>query len=101
MSDIEVVTADLRRAATQIGSAADGVDGADPHAALDGVGSALTGSATASAASTLAGAWRTRFADWSADARAQRQRLDASAASYDETDELVAADFTRPGLQVE
>jgi hypothetical protein len=101
VSDIEVVTADLRHAAEQIGSAADGVGTADPHATLDAVGSALPGSATAGAASTLTAAWRSRFAAWSADARAQQQELDASAASYDGTDELAASQLARHGTGAE
>ena len=88
-----VVTSQLRRAATQIGAAADGVHGASPHGLLDAVGPALAESASAGAADTLSGSWRTRFAGWVTDARAQRQKLDASAASYDGTDDAAATSF--------
>ena len=101
MSDIEVVTGRLRQAAAQIGAAADGVHGAAPHALLDAVDAALPGSASAGAASTLCGSWQTRFAGWVDDARAQRQRLDASAASYDGTDEVAATSFAPRGLRAE
>lgn len=101
MSDIEVVTGRLRAAATQLGAAAQGVHGASPHGLLDAVATALPGSASAGAASTLSGSWQTRFAGWVADARAQRQRLTASAASYDGTDEATATTFVPRGARAE
>lgn len=101
MSDIEVVTGQVRRAATQIGTAAEGVHAAAPHGLLDAVAPALAGSASAGAANTLSGSWQTRFAGWVGDARAQRQRLDASAASYDGTDETAATGFAPRGLRAE
>jgi hypothetical protein len=98
MSDIEVVTSQLRQAAAQIGSAADGVQRADPHALLDAVDPALAGSASAGAAKTLSGSWQTRFAAWVRDARAHGQSLAASAATYDGTDEAAATSFAPRGV---
>ena len=86
MSGFEVVAQQLRAAADQIGSAADGVRFHEPSRSVARVGSALRGGQSAAAAASLQNAWSDRFHAWHDDAVAQRRNLIASADSYDASD---------------
>lgn len=88
MSGFEAVASDIRDAAGQIEAAGEGVKGADPSGRIGDVKGAMAGSDSATAASTLADKWRTRFQDWSDDADSQAQRLRDSANEYDNSDYL-------------
>lgn len=86
----EVVQADIRASADQLQVVADGVGRADPSGDLGGVATALPGSASAAAATSLVAAWEERFSTWDRDATAQSTALHASADAYDAADHEAA-----------
>jgi hypothetical protein len=94
----EVVAADIRDAARQLKAAADGVRGADPSDDLGPVASALRGSRSAAAATTLESAWQQRFRDWSDDAEAESTAMVASADTYDASDHRAGLRARRLGV---
>lgn len=95
MGDIEVVTAELRTAATSVGTAADSVGAVKPGTAVERIGSALPDSASASKARRCSTMWSRRLEDWVTAAGAQKTRLEESAANYDGADAAAYARMLR------
>ncbi|NYG59667.1 hypothetical protein BJ980_002590 [Nocardioides daedukensis] len=82
----EVITNDVTRAAAQIKAAAKDVASADPSEDLTIIGTALPGSKSATAATTLSTTWEKRFTNWKKDAKDQSAEMVASADTYDQAD---------------
>lgn len=80
---IEVTTYDVTTAAGKFKSAASDVRAADPSGDLSPVSSALSGSESASAASTLATEWKQQWKDWARAADGQYDKLVRAADNYD------------------
>lgn len=79
----EVVQQDVRDAADQLKLAADGVRDCGPDTAAAAVATALPGSRSATAATTLESRWQRRFTTWADDADGQHTTLHRNADNYD------------------
>jgi hypothetical protein len=95
MGDIEVVTAELRTAASNVGAATESVGAVKPGAAVERISSALPDSASASKARRCSTMWTRRIEDWVTAAGAQKTRLEDSAANYDGADAAAYARMLR------
>lgn len=90
MSGFEVYASQIRSSGRKLKAAAEGVKGADPSGEVDAIGTALPGSQSAGAATTLGDTWKRRFQDWHDEAVGQGDKVIASADTYDQSD--LAAD---------
>lgn len=97
MSDVEVVTADLRSAAAALAQVRSAVAGARPEEAMDSLPGALPGSQSSAIAGAVAGRWISRFKDWDTGIAGQHDALTESAATYDGTDACAAAAMSSLG----
>jgi hypothetical protein len=95
VAHVEIDRAEVRRAAAQVGAAADTVDGVTHHEAASSLATAMPGSASAAAARGLSAAWSTAADAWVAEARAQEQRMTASVAAVVATDQQSAQQLSR------
>lgn len=97
---IQVVRSDIRAAAKKFKEAADGVQKADPSGDVDDIATCMQGSASASAATTLSGTWKTRFSDWTKDGNNQHDKLNTAASNYDQADHDAAMSMRAQGAQL-
>lgn len=86
MSQIQVITSEIRSAAHKLAQAANGVTDASPEKDLDGIPGAMPGSQSAGAAQALGSAWATQFKKWHDDAIAEHDVMVDNANNYDESD---------------
>lgn len=93
----EAVREDIDESAAAISETARGVKTADPSDHLSIIASALPGSESAAAATSLAGTWTDRFKAWSDDTEAHAETRRGSAASYTRTDYENANQFSSVG----
>ncbi len=96
-SGFEVVQADIRAAAEKMGALAEGVENGDPSGEVTPISTAMPGSLSAAAATTLSSTWKTRFSTWGTDASGQETKLNETAADYDASDH--AADQSQVHLR--
>ncbi len=93
MSGFEAVREDINESATAMSEAATGAKAADPSDRVQVIASALPGSASAVAASSLVSVWTARFTGWSTDAEGQAEALHDSAENYTAADHQNSALF--------
>lgn len=86
MSQIQVITSEIRSAAGKLAKAANGVLDASPENDLDAIPGAMPGSQSAGAAQALGSAWAAQFKKWHDDAMAEHDVMIDNADNYDASD---------------
>ncbi|MBA0123949.1 hypothetical protein H0B56_00140 [Haloechinothrix sp. YIM 98757] len=93
MSGYEAETESIRASAEAAHAAADRVADEDAADTVAELGSAMPGSASAEAASSLAEQWRTEFSAWVGHMRTYGDNLRDSAETYESSEEAAARAF--------
>ncbi|MDQ1105804.1 type IV secretory pathway TrbL component [Nocardioides zeae] len=94
---VAMVRSDIESAAERIGAAGEAVDGLSAGEHAGQIASALPGSTSAPASTTLQTTWTQEYDGWARRVREHAQAMRDSAADLDETDITVAAGM-RPGV---
>ena len=98
MAAYEVVVADIEASADGMTSAGASVAAVDPTADLGSVATALTGGASAAAATSLTEVWSQRFTTWSTDAKKHGEARHTSATNYSRADHEAARQLQQDAM---